>query len=134
MLNINKYLTEKLHLNRDIKLKGNDYWTSEADNYENMPNDFFDKRKSTRKENDIQKNRPWYAVYVLLKEKGPLSKDEIREIIWPGKSGQQAELFMGLRDHGIIHTIKSGPDKGKYEVQDYKEWMIPSWRRYPLWK
>jgi len=133
MKTINIFLTEKLHLNKDIKVIEKDYWFGEADDINKFPEKFYNNRKSTRKENGVQKNKPWYAVYICLKSlDGTASKDKIRELVWPGKTGQQVELFCGLKEYGIIESIKIGPYKGQQHIMDYKYWTIPQYPRYKI--
>ena len=130
MKDINEYIIEKLHLYKDIKVvsQNEDYWLGEADDVDKFPDEFYNNRKSTRKENGVQKNKPWYAVYICLKSlDGEASKDKIRELVWPGKTGQQSELFQGLREYGVTKSITSGEKRGYQSINDYDKWVIPQW-------
>jgi len=123
MNNLSKYILEKLHLNKDIKVIENEYWFGESDDVDDLPAEFYKNRKSTRQENGVQKNKPWYAVYICLKSlNGIATRDKIRELVWPGKAGQQAELFSGLKEYGIIESIK-----GQQHLRNCKYWSVPQW-------
>ena len=92
-------------------------WFKDVDDVDKMPADYAAKRNIIRK-GKIQ-NRPWYAVYSLLRNSGPLSKDEIRYLVWPGKTGQQLELFNALVNSNIMHYDRKTKT---YILNDYSLW------------
>lgn len=127
-----QYIYEKLHLDKDIEIgrQNEDYWLGESDDVNDLPKKFYENRKSSRKENGVQKNKPWYAVYICLRNLDGCAKiDTIRELVWPGKTGQQSELFQGLREYKITESISSGEKRGYQCITDYDNWVIPEWPR-----
>ena len=70
MKDINEYIIEKLHLDKDIEIgsQNEDYWLGESDDVNDIPKKFYEKRKSSRKENGVQKNKPWYCCLYLFKK------------------------------------------------------------------
>ena len=124
MKEFKEYISEKLSINKDTKFKlgEEDIWYGDVDDLKDMPKEFYENRKLKRKPD---KNRPWYAVFRYLKFIGKARPEQIRADVWPGKTSQQAELFVGLREYGVIHTIKTGSDKGYYVPNDYEEFHLP---------
>lgn len=137
MKNINLFLAEKLHLTRDNKgLNGFDdgyetYWFGELNNYKQLPNDFFEHRKSIRKDKEGRvMNKPWYAVIIFLSLNPGSNIETIRSAVWPGKKGQQAELFTALRNLNIIVGKR---EKSLAPFKDWKTATGKSFHSYKLW-
>lgn len=136
MNNLSEYILEKLHLNKDTdSYMGEKFWTEDVDDADSMLELFYNNRKLKNKKIDgVLKNRPWYAVYVYLRTVGKAKPKEILDDVFPGTVAQRTELFAGLREHNIIETIKTGPDKGYYIPKEVKDFRYPqNFIRYPLW-
>ena len=118
---INLFLTEKLHLTKDntnnLGIDDN-WWYGEMKDVEHMPKTHYKNRKSPRKgKGGAERNRPWYAVVVYLSYNPDATMAEIKNALWPGKTGQQAELFTALRQNHIITT--GGKTKN---LEPFYEW------------
>ena len=132
MKNINIFLLEKLRITNDIKYSDNDYnwwWFGEMPDFENMPQDFYDHRKSNRKSRESYepKNAPWYAVVIYLSLNPNSTWNDVRENLWAGKTGQQSELGTMLRQFNIM---TKGREKS---IQPFKEWTVPQYNFYKPW-
>lgn len=130
MKNINIFLIEKLHLNsNNKKLNYNSWWFGEMPDVKYMPKDFYDHRKSTRKsrESNEPKNKPWYAVVIYLSLNPNSTWNDVRENLWPGMTGQQAELGTMLREYNIMTR------GGKKSIKPFKDWADPRYMYKGLW-
>ena len=82
------------------------------------------------KKMEYKRINPGIAVYICLRNLDGCAKiDTIRELVWPGKTGQQSELFQGLREYKITESISSGEKRGYQRITDYDNWVIPEWPR-----
>lgn len=115
MKSINKFIKEKLIINKDIvkKYDINFKWQNFTDkekyefcNNNDLPDEYVkklsemdlkDKIKRKRQIPGIQ-NSKWYAILIYLYfDKDNLhTKNEIKEFLFPYSSSQHAELFSGL--------------------------------------
>ena len=131
MNKLSTYIIEKLKINKFSKNEPDIYnfnyercFTGEVDDLDAMQKNYYNDRKSNRKIDGKQKNKNWYAVVVLLKTCGPLRKEKIKELLWPGQTGQKAEFFTELRYDNIIYTVKEGEFKGCYDLRPYNVWRV----------
>jgi len=116
MKSINNFIIEKLNkINKSTIVKADDYWHDEMEDIEHMPKEFYNIRKSNR--DNGTKNKAWYAVVVYLSVHEKASKNEIKEALWPGKTGQQAELFTALNYNNITIT-----EKKLKKLNPFKDW------------
>ncbi len=131
MNKLSTYIIEKLKINKDSKNETDIYnfnydlcFTGEVDDLDAMQKSYYNDRKSNRKIDGKQKNKNWYAIVILLKTCGPLRNEKIKELLWPGQTGQKAELFTELRYDNIIYTVKEGKFKGCYDLKPYNAWRV----------
>lgn len=139
MKHIDTFVTEKLHLTKDnIKNIGFEseydiYWFGELENYKEMPDEFYEHRKSSRKSRidgkDLNRNKPWYAVAIYMSLHPDERIETIRAAVWPGKAGTQSELFQGLKEYGLTPQQRSGTRR----LTEFSQWKKPQWVSYPLW-
>lgn len=130
MNKLSTYIIEKLKINR-LSKNSNDVYNfdyercfgGEVDDYDKMQKGYYNDRKSNRKlDGNTLKNKNWYAVVILLKTCGPLRKEKIKELLWPGQTGQKAEFFTAMRYDNILYTVKEGEFKGCYDLRPYNVW------------
>jgi len=116
MKQINDYIIEKLHLNKDIEIQPNWFQIDIADEID-MPDWAYDYRKT--KNGD--KNRLWYAVYIYLYKNGPAKVSEILSALDKAGKGYEKRFMSELRKAGVI-VAGSGDTKGLQFAGDAAKW------------
>ena len=121
MKNLKEIISEKLVFNKHTKMKSEfDYWYGDIDEQGDMKDEFYDNRKLKRKtnENGELKNRPWFAVYLYLKENGPHTRAEIVKALWNKEfNSGMGRFFANMVHCGIIYS-----NNGKTTLCDLHNW------------
>ena len=128
MLNIYKYLLEKLHLNKDFKgaeTPPNDYFTDEF-----LPDIANSIKIETKGRGN--KNKMWWAVYGYIYFNGPTKQKDIVQALKPGTNTQYAELFSAMRSCNILQSTLSGPERGKLKITPPDEWDLRSVNHFSI--
>ena len=117
MKNIDSYIIEKLHLNKDIEVNGQDWFQIDVSDEIDMPKWAYDYRKLK----NGSKNRLWYAVYIYLYTEGPKKVDEIIDTLKPGQTSYKGRFMSELRHAGVIRS-GTGSDRGLQFAEDPSKW------------
>lgn len=117
MKDINRYIVEKLHLNKDIKIDEIDWFQIDIADEIYMPNWAYEYRKLK----NGSKNRLWYAVYCYLYKHGPAKVKDILDALDKSGKSYEGRFMSELRNYGVIRA-GNGKDRGLQFPEDPSNW------------
>ena len=111
------YVSEKLHLNKDIKINEINWFQIDIADEIYMPNWAYEYRKLK----NGSENRLWYAVYCYLYKNGPAKVKDILDALDKSGKSYEGRFMSELRNYGVIRA-GSGKDRGLQFPEDPSNW------------